>query len=73
MKVDGKEIAKANLAKRASNEKMGAEAGPAVQEEILDTGAHINHMASMIEAVHSKDPQAAHKHMLAYAQSMAKE
>ena len=73
MKVDGKAIAKANLAKRASNEKMGSDAAPALQEEILDRGAHIDHMFSMTEAVHAKDPKAAHKHMMAYAQSMAKE
>lgn len=72
MKVDGKAIAKANLAQRASNQNDAKEATNSEEEQIVDRGAHIDHMFSFIEAMHSKDPSSAHKHMMAYAQSMSK-
>lgn len=71
MKIDGKEIAKQNMARKAENDKL-KEGGEDIKKEMLDRGAHIDHMFSFIEAIHSKDPDAAHKHMLAYAESASK-
>lgn len=71
MKLDGKELAKRNLAQKAENDKL-LEEPHAVQKEILDRGDHITQMMSLIEAIHSKDPEAAHKHMMSYAQSSSK-
>lgn len=70
MKVDGKEIARQNLARKAENDKLKS-GGQDVKNEIAERGAHINSMFSFIEAIHSKDPEAAHKHMMDYASSIS--
>lgn len=72
MKMDGKEMARANLAKRAENKKIGDEAPEEVEGEIEDQGEHVKAMGSMIEAIHNKDPVMAHDMMVKYAQAYAK-
>ncbi len=69
MKLDGKEMARANLAKRAENKKDGDDAPEEVQGEIADQGEHVKAMGSMIEAIHNKDPVMAHDCMIRYAKA----
>ncbi len=65
MKISGSEIAKAAMRKKenASLEKEG-DAEVRDQEQ---AGNHIEAMLSLIEAIHHKDPEMAHKHMMDYA------
>lgn len=72
MKMDGKEIARANLARRAMNQKDGDDAPKEVNGEIQDQGAHIKEMMDFIEHVHGKDAAKAHESMSKYAQAYAK-
>lgn len=71
MKIDGKDIARQNMARKAEMDKLKS-GGEDIKEEIVDRGAHFDHMLSLIEAIHDKDPDAAHKHMMAYADSASK-
>lgn len=70
--MDGKEMARANLAKRAENKKDGDAAPKEVEGEIADQGEHVKAMGSMIEAIHNKDPEMAHQHMIKYAEAYAR-
>lgn len=72
MKLDGREIARANLAVRKENQRIGDEAPMDVQSAIMDQGAHIKAMLSLIEAIHSKEPQAAHEALADYSKHYAK-
>jgi DNA-binding GntR family transcriptional regulator len=71
MKVDGKEIARQNMARKKENDELKS-GGEDIKNEIESRGDHIAHMFSMIEAIHAKDPEMAHKHMMAYAESASK-
>lgn len=66
MKID----AKALVAKHSKQRELGKE-GQQTINEVADRGEHISHMMSLIEAVHKKDPQAAHEHMINYAKSQS--
>jgi len=72
MKLDGKEMARANLAKRKENQKDGDAAPEEVEGEIQDQGEHVKAMGSMIEAIHNKDPVMAHDCMVQYAKAYSK-
>jgi len=72
MKMDGKEIARANLARRAMNKKDGDDASSEVQGEIQDQGAHLKEMMDFIEHVHGRDAKGAHESMMKYAQAYSK-
>lgn len=70
MKIDGKKIAQemkkkkedsgADLKKDLPAEKDGA------------TGSHLMYMSSFIDAMHAKDPEMAHKHLMEYAKHATK-
>lgn len=72
MKIDGKELARANLAKRMENKRDGDAAPEEVEGEIQEQGAHIKDMANLIEAIHGKDAKMAHECMMEYAKSYSK-
>lgn len=62
MKIDGKAIARA-MSK--SNSDLVNEGHETIREQ-EEMGAHIKAMASFIEAIHHKDPEAAHSHLNDY-------
>ena len=66
MKVDGKSLAKEAIARKKENESLEKE-GHKSEREQEAMGSHISEMASFIEAIHHKDPEKAHKHMMNYA------
>jgi len=65
MKVDGKELAR-NAARIKKNASLEGE-GHVSNKEQEGMGAHIQCMMSLIEAIHHKDPEAAHKHIMEYS------
>lgn len=67
MKIDAKELALRHV-KHSTQKELGKE-GERTINEVIDRGAHIDLMASMIEAIHKKDSQAAHEHMMAYSKA----
>lgn len=72
MKMDGKEVARANLERRRMNQQDGDDAPKEVQGEIQDQGAHIKEMMDFIECVHGKDASKAHEAMARYASAYSK-
>lgn len=71
MKFDGKAIAQAAMEKK-KNEKLESTGEDMVREQEKE-GSHIKAMMSLIEAIHHKDPETAHKHMVEYANAAAGE
>jgi len=67
MKIDAKQLALKH-AKHSKQPELVKE-GQQTINEVIDEGAHIDLMASLIEAVHKKDPQAAHLHMMSYSKA----
>ncbi len=69
MKVDGREIAKAE-ARKKENMKLEKEGEVTIREQEAE-GDHIKAMASFIEAIHHKDPEMAHMHIMDYVKKAA--
>jgi len=71
MKIDGKEIARMMASRQAKNKELEKEGHVSnVEQEAM--GDHIKAMASFIEHIHHKNPEAAHEHMEAYLRARAK-
>jgi hypothetical protein len=69
MKIDGAEIARAE-ARKKKNMDLEKEGHESNKEQEME-GSHIKAMASFIEAIHHKDPEAAHMHISEYARHMS--
>lgn len=68
MKIDGAEIARAKMKKKENME--FEKEGHKSEREQEEEGGHIKAMASFIEAIHHKEPEKAHDHMMDYAKKV---
>lgn len=67
MKIDGKKIAQEMKKKKDSDMDLKKDL-PAEKDGA--TGSHLIYMSSFMDAIHAKDPEMAHKHMMDYARSI---
>ena len=69
MKVDGKSIAQA-IMRQKENAKL-TEEGKNTIDDIRNRGDHILQMASVVDAIHEKNPEKVHEHLDKYMKMMA--
>lgn len=71
MKVDGKSVAKAYVAKHSKQPELRDE-GKVVKKDVSNMEAHFDSIRAFIDAVHDKNAPAAHEHMTKFISHYSK-
>ena len=74
MKVDGKELARMHAKKAAAglSEQVSDQAVEGGADDDVSEPEHIQHMMLLMHAMDKKDAEMAHKHMMDYADTVAR-